>query len=325
MKHGLTAKFITEVTRAGKYHDGRGAGLFLAVGPKGRSKSFVQRVVIHGVRRDIGLGSCRWLSLTEARATALENWKVARRGGDPVGSRRSVPTFAEAAELVIAANVGSWRDTRSEGQWRASLRDYVFPRLGDRRVDQIKAADVLAVLQPHWHGKATTMNRVRQRISAVMKFSIAKGYRGDDPAGPELTAALPRNGKIKEHLKALPHGEVGAALVAVRALNASRPAKLAFEFAVLTAARSGEVRGATWDEINMDDATWTVPAVRIKGGKEHRVPLSGRALEILAEARDLGGDAGLVFPPVRGGKIGVQAFPALLKDAGFDATPARLP
>ena len=316
MKRGLTAKFISEVSRAGKYHDARGCGLFLAVGPKGRSKSFVQRVVIHGIRRDIGLGSVRWLSLTAARETALENWKVARRGGDPVGSRRSVPTFQEAAELVIATQRAGWRDNRSEAQWRSSLRAYVYPRFGDRRVDQIKTADVLAVLQPHWHEKFTTMKRVRQRIGAIMKFSIAKGYRSTDPAGPELTAALPKNGRRKEHLKALPHGEVGAALASIRATGACPALKFAVEFAVLAAARSGEVRGATWNEINLAAATWSVPPERIKSGVEHRVPLSGRALEILGEARDLSGGAGLVFPSMRGGKIAGQAFMSLLQDAG---------
>ena len=183
MKRGLTAKFISEVTLAGKYHDARGTGLFLTVGPKGRSKSFVQRVVIHGKRRDIGLGSVRWLSLTEAREIALENWKAARRRGDPMGSRRSVPSFEEAAELVIAAQRAGWRDHRSEAQWRASLRDYVYPRFGDRRVDQITTAEVLSALLPHWHDKFVTMKRVQQRISAIMKFSIAKGYRDTDPAG----------------------------------------------------------------------------------------------------------------------------------------------
>ena len=164
------------------------------------------------------------------------------------------------------------------------------------------------------------MKRVRQRIGAVMKWSIAQGYRGDDPAGPELTAALPKNGRRKEHLKALPHGEVGAALASIRATGACPALKFAVEFAVLTAARSGEVRGAIWDEINLDAATWSVPAERIKSGVEHRVPLSGRALEILGEARDLSGGAGLVFPTMRGGKIAGQAFMSLLQDAGVDAT-----
>ena len=226
----------------------------------------------------------------------------------------------KAAELVIATQRAGWRDNRSEAQWRSSLRAYVYPRFGDRRVDQIKTADVLAVLQPHWHEKFTTMKRVRQRIGAVMKWSIAQGYRGDDPAGPELTAALPKNGRRKEHLKALPHGEVGAALASIRATGACPALKFAVEFAVLTAARSGEVRGATWNEINLDAATWSVPAERIKAGVEHRVPLSGRALEILGEARDLSGGAGLVFPSMRGGKIAGQAFMSLLQDAGVDAT-----
>ena len=135
-----------------------------------------------------------------------------------------------------------------------------------------------------------------------------------------MTAALPKNGTRKVHLKALPHSKVGAALASVRAADARPDVKLALEFAVLTAARSGEVRGAAWNEIDLDAATWTVPAERIKGGVEHRVPLSGRALEILGEARDLSGGAALVFPSMRGGKIAGQAFSTLLHDAGVDAT-----
>ena len=233
----------------------------------------MQRVVIHGKRRDIGLGSVRWLSLTEAREIALENWKAARRGGDPMGSRRSVPSFEEAAELVIAAQRAGWRDHRSEAQWRASLRDYVYPRFGDRRVDQITTAEVLSALLPHWHDKFVTMKRVQQRISAIMKFSIAKGYRDTDPAGPELTAALPKNGTRKVHLKALPHSKVGAALASVRAADARPDVKLALEFAVLTAARSGEVRGAAWNEIDLDAATWTVPAGKDQGRRRASSPV----------------------------------------------------
>ena len=320
MQRGLTAKFISEIDRAGRFHDARGTGLFLIVGPHGRSKSFGQRVVIHGIRRDIGLGSVRWLSLTEARAIALENWKIARRGGDPLAGDRAAPTFAEAVEAVIAAKRDGWRDDRSEQQWRASLTEYAMPRLGDKRVDQIKTADVLAVLQPHWHDKATTMQRVRQRISAIMKYAIANGYRGDDPAGPALQAALPKNGRRQTHLKALAYSEVAAAIARIRASGAWPGVALALEFAILTAARSGEVRGATWAEFDIDAATWTVPGERIKGGIEHRVPLSGRALEILAEARPLSGGVGLVFPSMRGGMVPGQSFVPLLRDVGVDAT-----
>ena len=320
MAHGLTAKFISEVERPGKYHDSRGTGLLLIVGPKGRSKSFVQRVVVDGRRRDIGLGSVRWLSLTEARATALENWRVARRGGNPIASRQSIPTFAEAAEAVIVSQRAGWRDNRSEAQWRASLRDYVFPRLGARRVDLITTGDVLAVLEPAWHSKAETMRRVHQRVGAVLKWAVAMGHRADNPAGPELTAVLPRarNGK-KEHMRALPHGEVGAALASIRAADAHQGTKLALAFVVLTAARSGEARGAQWSEIDLETATWTMAAGRTKSGVEHRVPLSDRALDVLAEARELGAGDGLVFPSVRGGEILVQAFPLLLRDAGVNA------
>ena len=198
-----------------------------------------------------------------------------------------MPTFAEAVETVIAIHREGWKDAgKSEKQWRASLRDYAMPRLGRRRVDQITTADVMAVLIPHWHTKNETMRRVRQRIGAVMKWAVAQGHRGDNPAGDAISAALPKNGGVRRHQRALPFGEVGDALQKVKTSGAHRPTVLAFEFLVLTACRSGEVRLATWDEIDFDTATWSVPANRMKSKRNHRVPLSGRALEILQEIAD---------------------------------------
>ena len=197
-----------------------------------------------------------------------------------------MPTFAEAFETVIGIHGEGWKDAgKSEKQWRASLRDYAMPRLGRRRVDQITTADVMAVLIPHWHTKTETMRRVRQRIGAVMKWAVAQGYRGDNPAGDAISAALPKNGSVRRHQRALPFGEVGAALAKVRTSGAHGLTALAFEFLVLTACRSGEVRLATWDEVDFESATWTVPANRMKAKRDHRVPLSGRALQILEEAR----------------------------------------
>ena len=173
----LTAKLVREVTEPGRYYDGD-AGLFLLVKPSGR-KSYVQRLTIRGRRHDIGLGSTRWTTLTEARAAAQANRKLARMGGDPLAARRTdVPTFADAIETVIAIHREGWKDAgKSEAQWRASLRDYAMPRLGRKRVDQITTADVMAVLLPIWHDKHETARRVRQRISTAMKWAVAQGYR----------------------------------------------------------------------------------------------------------------------------------------------------
>ena len=260
----------------------------------------------HIVRRDVGLGAFPYVSLAEARQKAFEHRKISWAGGDPVALKRrpDVPTFAEAVETVIAIHHEGWKDAgKSEKQWRASLRDYVMPRLGRRRVDQITTADVMAVLIPHWHTKNETMRRVRQRIGAVMKWAVAQGYRGDNPAGDAISA-LPKNGSVRRHQRALPFGEVGAALAKVKTSGAHGLMALAFEFLVLTACRSGKVRLATWDEVDFESATWTVPANRMKAKRDHRVPLSARALQILEEARAFEDGSGPLRPSRRANGIG---------------------
>ena len=295
----LTAKFVREVEpperSVARYSDGQ--GLMLVVQASG-SKSYIQRLSIHGKRHDIGLGSVRWISLTEARKVATDNWKLARMGGDPLAAKRTAPpTFAEAVETVIALHSATWRDgAKSADQWRASLAAYAMPRLGGMTLDRITTADVLACLIPIWNDKRETARRVRQRIGAVMKWAIAEGHRTDNPAGDAITAALPRNG-IKQ---ALPYEDVADALETLRKSAAYPTTTLAIKFLVLTASRSGEVRGATWAEIDFESATWTVPADRMKAGAEHRVPLSDAALSVLERARELADTSGLIFPSMRG-------------------------
>ena len=286
-------------------------------------KSYVQRLTINGRRHDIGRGSTRWTTLTEARAVAQANRKVARTGGDPLAAKRAdVPNFAVAVDIVIGIHREGWKDAgKSENQWRASLRDYAMPRLGRKRVDQITTADVMAVLSPYWQAKHETMRRVRQRIGAVMKWSIAQGYRNDNPAGDAIAAALPKNGAVRQHQRALPFAEVGAALDKVRTSNAYRATVLAFEFLVLTACRSGEIRFAKWVEVDLHAATWTVPGERMKAKRDHRVPLPGRALVILAEAKSLSDGSGLIFPALRGGAISDNTFSKLLRDFEINAVP----
>ena len=317
----LSAKFVREVTEPGRYYDGD-AGLFLLVadGVREMRKSYVQRVTVAGRRVDIGLGSARWKTLTDARAAAQANRKIARMGGDPRSKRSTVPTFAEALESVIAIQRDVWRNgAKSEAQWRASLRDYAGA-LMPKAVDAIGPGDVLAVLSPIWTPKRETARRVRQRIAAVMKHSIAEGHRESNPVDA-IGSALPKNGVRKAHHKALPHGEVGAALATVRESGAWWATKAAFELTVLTAARSGEVRGARWEEVDVAAAVWTVPGARMKAGRDHRVPLSGRALEILADAREHGDGSGLVFPSPRGKALSDATLGKLLKDHGIEAVP----
>ena len=317
----LTARFVQTVKEPGKYGDGDGSGMFLLVKKSGR-KSYVQRIMIHGKVRDIGLGSMRLVSLAEARAAALENRKLARAGGDPMALRagRLAPTFTEAADKVIGLHSETWRDGgKTASQWRASLRDYAMPLLGSKSVDRITSMDVMSVLLPIWNTKRETARRVRQRIGAIMKWSIAEGHRADNPAGEAISAALPRNGSGRKHYAALAHSEVAGALAKVGESGAWWATKSAFELLVLTAARSGEVRGMRWSEIL--DRVWTIPGNRMKAGRDHRVPLSDRALEVLAAARQYADGSGLVFPSVRGKALSDSTISKLLKENAVGAVP----
>ena len=318
----LSPAFVRKASKPGRYYDGN--GLFLKIDPSG-AKRWGQRLVIHGRQRTLGLGGCALVSLAEARQAALENRKIARAGGDPLARRHisETPSFEAAAATVIDLHRHGWRNEKHAAQWEATLRGYVFPRLGKRSVADISTADVMAVLMPIWNEKPETARRVRQRISTVMKWAVAQGYRADNPAGDAIGAALPKhNGKSKRHHRALPHGEVAAAIETVRGSGAGIAVKLAFEFLILTAARSGEVRLATWDEIDKEAATWTVPAARMKAGLEHRVPLCDRAMAILDEARAIADGSRLIFPGTRAGKpLSDMTLSKLMRDLGLDGVP----
>ena len=329
----LTAAFIQAVKHSGetsgdeRHYDGH--GLMLCVQPGG-SKSWAQRIVIHGRRRVFGLGGYPLVSLKEARSAAFKNRALARQGGDPLALRkqRDAPDFAAAAATVIDIQEGAWKDgSASRHQWESSLAAYAFPVIGDKRVNLITSADVLDVVLPIWTTKRATAARVRQRISVVMKWAIAQGHRADDPAGEAVLAALPKGvGKAKRHHRALPYAEVGHAVRRVRASNGWPGTKLAFEFLVLTACRSGEARLGTRDEVNIDTATWTIPAERMKGKQEHRVPLTARCIAILAEARELDkviapAKSEFLFPGTRGGALGGTTITKLLRDLGIPAVP----
>ena len=323
----LSARFVATVKKPGRYGDGRGSGgLSLLVKRTRRgdiAKSWAQRIIVDGRARNIGLGSFPHVSLAEARERCQVN-RAARRSGELVlsGRKRKVPTFAEAAERVIEIHRAGWRGGESERQWRSSLRDYAFPKVGTLPVNRINTADVMAVLLPIWNEKRVTAQRVRNRISAVMKWAVAQGLRGDDPAGDVLGAALPRNGRQKQHQKALPFGEVSAAVAKVRASGTYPVTALAFEFLVLTAARSGDIRGALWSEMDLERAVWTVPAERMKAGREHRVPLSPRALEVLRAASEYRDSSERVFPGQRlGAPMGHNTLSSLVKALGIQAVP----
>ena len=315
----LTAAFVRSVTKPGKYGDQH--GLILRVQPSG-SRQWIWRGTVNGKRRDLGIGGFPYVSLAEARAEAFDYRKTARQGVDPVTLRAGgVPTFARAAETVIALHAGGWKSSTTEEDWRSSLGTYVLPAIGSMRVDEITTADVMNCLVPIWNTKADTARRVRQRVARVMKWAIAQGYRQDNPAGDAVLEALPKQERRQKHHRALPHREVAAAVAKVRAATRVDPTvRLAFEFVALTAARSGEVRGARWSEIDLEAATWTIPAGRMKGGREHRVPLSGPVLEVLTEARRHSDSSPLVFPHRTGGQMPAWMLSKLPGRVGIDGT-----
>ena len=318
----LSASFVKTVKEPGRYGDGRGShglSLLVKVMSNGRiSKSWSQRLIINGKPSMIGVGSYPVITLAEARQRCLENKQALVRGIDP---RAAVPSFEEAAEEVIQLHAPGWKDGgKSEIHWRASLRDYAYPTLANKRVDQINTADLFSVLTPHWQTKQATMKKVQQRIGIVMRWSVAKGYREGDPSAA-LSAALPKHNGVTKHQEALTYAEVGAALAKIRQSGAYWAIVACFEFLTLTATRSKEARLAKWNEINFTDRTWMIPADRMKMGRVHRVPLSDRALEILAEAVKHADNSGLVFPSVRGKVISDTLVSGLTRDNGIAGTP----
>ena len=322
-RHPVKALTAQQVRTAspGFYCDGD--GLNLRVDPSG-ARRWVQRLVIRGRPRMLGLGGYPLVSLAEARAQAVANRRLARAGGDPLAEKRraqGMPTFAEAAASVLALHRPGWRNAKHAAQWEATLRAYVFPHIGARPVSDVTTADVLTVITPIWHDKPETARRVRQRVGAVMKWAVAKGFRQDNPAGDAIGQALPRQASVTRHMRAVPHGEVAEAIAAVRGSKASVVVRLAFEFLVLTAGRSGEVRLARWDEVDLDAGVWTIPGTRMKAKRPHRVPLSGRALDILREARVLRDGTGLVFHSPRGKPLSDMTLSKLMKELGIAAVP----
>ena len=329
-KKALTAAFVRTVMEAGKHFDGN--GLYLFVKDNG-AKQWVQRIVIRGKRTEMGLGSADLVSLSEAREAALQNRKLARAGGDPLKAKRetqAVPTFEEAARKVHELNGPSWSNPKHAAQFISTLETYTFPALGKYKIGEITTADVLAVLTPIWLTKQETARRVRQRIGTVMKWAIAQGWRQDNPA-QNIDQALPKQTKAVKHRKAMHYGEVATCIQVVKASGAGPSTKLALEFLILTAARSGEARLATWDEIDFGDCTpansanpanraeWIIPAQRMKMKREHRVPLCPRAVEILHEAKDLSDGGDLVFAGTKQGKpLSDMTLSKLVKELGFD-------
>ena len=298
----LSATRVRALKKPGRYSDG--AGLHLYISKTGR-KSWVQRITIAGRRRDIGLGAFPSVTLAKARQKAYENRAMVAEGRDPLAEKHAppMPTFRDAAHVVHEANKPRWRNPSHIAGWIQTLERHAVPKLGRMPMDEIDRRDVLEVLTPIWTTRPETARRVRQRMRTIFRWGMAHGFMETNPAGEAIDGALPPMPKVKAHFRALPYQEVASALEIVEASQASNASKLCFRFLVLTAARSGEARGATWSEINLEDRVWRIPGGRMKGGAEHRVPLSRQAIELLSEAATLREGAGLVFPsPLKKGE-----------------------
>ena len=314
----LTHQKVRQVVKPGRYTDAGGFGLYLNVA-KGGSKSWMQRLTVAGRRRDIGLGSCRMVTLAEARDKAKANRAAVMAGRDPVADRdrERPPTFAEAAIAAHAVLTAESSESHRL-EWLAVL-DRHAQALRDIRVDAITRQDVLRVLGP-LDDRRETQQRLRHRIRAVLAWAQARGHiAGSNEAGECLNAALPQRRGERAHHAALDHADIPAAFAAIANDSATG---LALRFAILTGARSGEATGARWAEVDLEAATWTLPGERMKGRHSHRVPLSRAALAVLEAARALGGGSDLIFqsPIRRGQAVTGQGLREALRCAGLAAT-----
>ena len=326
----LTALAAKSLSTPGRHGDGDGLYLYIS---RSGAKSWVQRIVVDGRRRDIGLGAYPDVSLAQARSLAASNRTAVSEGRDPLAEKQaakeaarntapSIPAFADAAARVIEFRRPTWSNPKHAAQWERTLATYAFPVIGKMPVDEITSADVLAVLEPIWTTKSETAARVKQRIETIMDWVVTHGHRLDNPAGKALLRVLPEVNREPNHHPALHYSQVGWALAKVRESTSNQLTKLAFEFLVLTAARSGEVRKANWGEILWERRTWEIPHIKMKARRFHRVPLSDRAMEILHKAWPVTGPDGLIFPSSPGGSVASDmTYNVMLKRLGIPAVP----
>lgn len=308
----LTARTVASLKDPGRYPDG--GNLYLQIGPTG-SKAWLFMFKRDGKRREMGLGSLNDVTLAAARLKADEARRIVADGGDPFAVREAAlavrkeveaaPTFGAFADALITKLAHGFRNEKHVAQWQMTLGPTYCSAIRDMKIADITAVDILKVLEPIWQDKNETASRLRGRIERVLDAAKVEGLRsGENPAQwkGNLQHRLSKRQKLQRgHHAALPYAEVPAFIVALRARQAM--AARALEFAILTAARSGEVLGATWAEIDFKAAVWTVPATRMKAGREHRVPLSDAAVSVLREAephrRGDDPETAFVFPGLR--------------------------
>ncbi|WP_316857865.1 integrase arm-type DNA-binding domain-containing protein [uncultured Cohaesibacter sp.] len=316
----LTAVFVRNIKDPGKYHDGSGTGLFLFV-KVGGSKSWVQRVNIAGKRREIGLGAFPLVSLAEARELALENKRAIRLGANPLADKRqrnASMTFSDAVGKYLVHKQKEFKNLKHKKQWRSTLETYAVPVIGQMDVKAIGLPDILRVLQPHWETKTETMSRLRGRIESVLSWATVAGYReGDNPARwkGNLSEMLPKPSKVAKGDNQPAVALSDLPLWWRNLLTREGMAAKALQFLCLTLARSGEVRGATWEEMDLkatDGPVWTIPKERMKMDREHRVPLPQAAVELLEALPRMEGSPYVFFAP-RGGKLSDMSISAVMR------------
>ncbi len=329
----LSALDIRRLAAPGFYSVGGVPGLSLSIQPSG-SKSWILRAMVGAKRRDIGLGGYPEVSLSLARDKAREAKEKIRQGIDPVEERRAARksliasqsnsvTFAEAARRFMDGKRHEFRNSKHAAQWESTLSTYAFPVMGNLPVNDIELSHILLVLEPDWLTKTETMSRVRGRIEKVLAWAIVHGYRqGANVAvwKGNLDAVLSEPGKVKsvKHHAALPWKDIPSFMPELRKCKGI--ASKALEFLILTATRSGEVRGAVWDEVDLKDKIWIIPPERMKANREHRVPLSDAVLELLSQLPRMIGIP-YVFPAPRGGMLSDMAMSKVMKRMQVDAVP----
>jgi len=313
----LTTKFIENITKAGKYYDQH--GLFLHVRPSG-AKKWLQRYTIKGRRREIGLGSAKVVTVAQARRNAYNNLILVSEGIDPIEDKKKdkrIPNFEAAARSVYDVNLPTWKNAKHASQFITTLETYAFPLIGNMTIKDINTTHILQILSPIWVTKSETAKRLRQRLSTVFKWCIAKHWRLDDPADIAIVQALPRQSKKIMHRKSISYNEVANFLEIIKGSSARQSTKLGLEFLILTATRSGEVRKASWNEI--DGSLWTIPAERMKAGVTHRIPLPARCIEILNLARQISKGSKYIFEGTQANKpLSENTFNKLIKELNLD-------
>ena len=313
----LTAKFVENVSEAGKYYDQH--GLFLHVRPSG-AKKWLQRYTFQGRRREIGLGSAKIVPIATARKNAHQNLVLVSEGIDPIEDKKQdsiIPKFEVAARKVYEDNRPTWRNAKHAAQFITTLETYAFPVIGNMSVKEINSSHILRILSPIWVTKAETAKRVRQRLSTVFKYCVAQQWRTDDPANIAIVEALPNPKRKVQHRKSISYNDVASFIETVSKSSAGLSTKLGLEFLILTATRSGEVRNACWNEVN--GSIWTIPAERMKAGVAHRVPLPSRCIKILEEAKTISQGSGFIFEGTKPNKpLSENTFNKLMKELGLE-------